>query len=73
MVRSHVRFLWVVIRDRVPYWHNLSLSFNYTPYLFYKKRFKTEVNSFCMDHVLLPRMTAWLVATLVFIQFNPKW
>ena len=27
---------------------NLSQSFNYTPYLFYnKKRFKSEINSFC--------------------------
>jgi len=27
---------------------NLSQSFNYTPYLFYKKRFKSEINSFCI-------------------------
>jgi hypothetical protein len=27
---------------------NLSQSFSYTPYLFYKKRFKTEINSFCI-------------------------
>ncbi len=26
---------------------NLSQSFNYTPFLFYKKRFKSEINSFC--------------------------
>ncbi len=25
---------------------NLSQSFKYTPHLFYKKRFKTEINSF---------------------------
>jgi hypothetical protein len=25
-----------------------SQSFNYTPYLFYKKRFKSEINSFCI-------------------------
>jgi len=27
---------------------NLSQSFNYTPHLFYKKRFKSEINSFCI-------------------------
>ncbi len=27
---------------------NLSQSFNYTPYLFYKKLFKSEINSFCI-------------------------
>ncbi len=27
---------------------NLSQSFNYTPYLFYKKQFKSEINSFCI-------------------------
>ncbi len=27
---------------------NLSQSFNYTSYLFYKKRFKSEINSFCI-------------------------
>ncbi len=27
---------------------NLLKSFNYTPYLFYKKRFKSEINSFCI-------------------------
>ena len=27
---------------------NLWQSFNYTPYLFYKKRFKSEINSFCI-------------------------
>ncbi len=27
---------------------NLSQSFNFTPYLFYKKLFKSEVNSFCI-------------------------
>jgi hypothetical protein len=27
---------------------NLLHSFNYTPYLFYKKRFKSELNSFCL-------------------------
>jgi hypothetical protein len=27
---------------------NLSQSFNYTPYLFYKKRFKSEISSFCI-------------------------
>jgi hypothetical protein len=27
---------------------NLSQSFNYTPFLFYSKRFKSEINSFCI-------------------------
>jgi hypothetical protein len=27
---------------------NLSQSFNYTPYLFFKKAFKSEINSFCI-------------------------
>jgi hypothetical protein len=27
---------------------NLSQSFNYTAYLFYKKRFKSEINCFCI-------------------------
>jgi hypothetical protein len=27
---------------------NLSQSFSYTPYLFYKKPFKSEINSFCI-------------------------
>jgi hypothetical protein len=27
---------------------NLSQSFNYTPYLFYKKRLKSEINCFCI-------------------------
>ena len=27
---------------------NLLQSFNYTPYLFYKKRFKSEINSFSL-------------------------
>jgi hypothetical protein len=27
---------------------NLSQSFNYTPFLFYKRRFKSEINSFCI-------------------------
>ncbi len=27
---------------------NLSQSFNYTPYLLYKKRFKPDINSFCI-------------------------
>ncbi len=27
---------------------NISQSFNYTPYLFYKKRFNSEINSFCI-------------------------
>ncbi len=27
---------------------NLLQSFNYTPYLFYKNRFKSEINSFCI-------------------------
>jgi hypothetical protein len=27
---------------------NLSQSFNYMPYLFYKKWFKSEINSFCI-------------------------
>jgi hypothetical protein len=27
---------------------NFLQSFNYTPYLFYKKRFKSEINSFCI-------------------------
>ena len=27
---------------------NLSQSFNYAQYLFYKKRFKTEINCFCI-------------------------
>jgi hypothetical protein len=27
---------------------NLSQSFNYTPYLFYKKWFKSEINFFCI-------------------------
>ncbi len=27
---------------------NLSQSFNYTPYLFYKNQFKSEINSFCI-------------------------
>ena len=27
---------------------NLSQSFNCTPYLFYKKLFKSEINSFCI-------------------------
>ncbi len=27
---------------------NLMQSFNYTPYLFYNKRFKSEINSFCI-------------------------
>ncbi len=27
---------------------NLTQSFNYTPYLIYKKRFKSEINSFCI-------------------------
>ncbi len=27
---------------------NLLQSFNYTPYLFYKKLFKSEINSFCI-------------------------
>jgi hypothetical protein len=26
---------------------NLSQSFNYTSYIFYKKRFKSEINSYC--------------------------
>ncbi len=34
---------------------NLSESFNYTLYLFYKKRFKSEINSFCI----------WTLVTLV--------
>jgi hypothetical protein len=27
---------------------NLTQSFNFTPYLVYKKRFKSEINSFCI-------------------------
>jgi hypothetical protein len=27
---------------------NLLQSFNYTPYLFYIKRFKSEINAFCI-------------------------
>jgi hypothetical protein len=27
---------------------NLLQLFKYTPYLFYKKRFKSEINSFCI-------------------------
>jgi hypothetical protein len=27
---------------------NLSQSFNYTPYLFYKKQLKTEIDSLCI-------------------------
>jgi hypothetical protein len=27
---------------------NLWQSFNYTPYLLYKKRFKSEIDSFCI-------------------------
>ncbi len=27
---------------------NLSQTFNYTPYFFYKKLFKSEINSFCI-------------------------
>jgi hypothetical protein len=27
---------------------NLLQSFNYTPYPFYKKMFKSEINSFCI-------------------------
>ncbi len=33
---------------------NLSQSFNYTHYLFYKKRYKTEINCFCI------RTLGWL-------------
>jgi hypothetical protein len=29
-------------------WFYLFQSFNYAPYLFYKKRFKSEINSFCI-------------------------
>ncbi len=28
---------------------NLSQSFNYTPHLFYKKPFKSEINCFCIQ------------------------
>jgi hypothetical protein len=34
--------LFLIIGQRF----NVSRSFNYTPYLFYKKRFKSEINSF---------------------------
>jgi hypothetical protein len=32
---------------------NLSQSFNYTPYLFYKKHFKSEINSFSIRALVL--------------------
>ncbi len=40
---------------------NLSQSFNYTPYLFYKKRFKSEINSFCILTQLRCGVKSWLV------------
>jgi hypothetical protein len=39
---------------------NISQSFNYTPYLFYKKLFKSEINSFCI----------WTLRKYIFPQQN---
>ncbi len=39
---------------------NLLQSFNYTPYLFYKKQLKSEINSFCM----------WALCNHLHIVFN---
>ncbi len=36
----------------------LSQSYNYTPYLFYKKWFKSGINSFCV-------WTQWAKATVI--------
>ncbi len=36
---------------------NLSQSFNYAPYLFCKKWFKSEINSFCMRTQDTPCLT----------------
>jgi hypothetical protein len=41
---------------------NLSKSFNYTPYLFYKKWFKSEINSFCI----------WTLTTVQHFAANAK-
>jgi hypothetical protein len=56
---------------------NLSQSFIYTPLLFYKKQFKSEINSFCIwtlytltsynvyeNHHILPVLTLCLVSAL---------
>jgi hypothetical protein len=44
-----------IYNNVVHHWSAVLLqSFNYTPYFFYKKRFKSEINSFCI-------WTLWLV------------
>jgi hypothetical protein len=37
------------------YYFHLLQSFNYTPYLFYKKQFKTEIHCFCMNPCFFAR------------------
>jgi hypothetical protein len=49
---------------------NLSQSFNYMPYLFYKKRFKSEIDSFCiwtLNVVYICIMLGGSFATLLYI------
>jgi hypothetical protein len=43
---------------------NLSQSFTYTPYLFYKKRFKSEINSFYIWTLLLYSVVSSAALTL---------
>jgi hypothetical protein len=52
---------------------NLSQLFNYTPYLFCKKRFKTEINSFCIctqDRALLLYMRRQAMYPLLNVTSN---
>ncbi len=49
---------------------NLSQSFNYMPYLFYKKRFKSEINSFCIWTPRVNRVSHW--HSHINIYFSPQ-
>ncbi len=43
---------------------NLLQSFNYTPYLFYKKRFKSEINSFCIWTQTVMKLKSYFKSTM---------
>ncbi len=45
---------------------NRSQSFNYTHYLFYKKRFKSEINSFCIRTPVSRPFFIWTVCHRLF-------
>jgi hypothetical protein len=51
---------------------NFSQSFNYAPYLFYKKPFKSEINSFCLWCGVAQLVACWLAVRQTRVRFSSR-